>query len=314
MACPRGKPRGIIKIEDSKNMNITAAMVKELRELTGAGMMECKKALVESHGDLEAAVVAMRKSGQAKAAKRAGRIAAEGAIALLLDQAQKTGFIVEINCETDFVARSEQFKSFVAEVVARGLELQATDEHVLLSSPINAESGQTIDQVRHSLIAKVGENINIRRAVTIKSNGVIGGYLHGDRIGVLVALDKFESELAKDLGMHIAATNPLAIKSADLSESIIQKEREIFIAQAKESGKPDHIIEKMVEGRIDKFLQENCLINQPFVKNPEQTIGNLLQSKQTQVISFVRYEVGEGIEKKELDFAEEVKAQIQENN
>lgn len=294
-------------------MEITASMVKELRERTGAGMMECKKALVESAGDLEAAVVAMRKSGQAKAAKRAGRIATEGVIYLLLDETQKTGFIVEVNCETDFVARSEQFKSFVTEIASRGLALQATDAESLLNAAINNQNEQTIEQVRQALVAQVGENINIRRAATVKSDGTVGGYLHGDRIGVLVALDKNEPDLARDLGMHIAATNPLAISAADLSAVTIQKEREIFIAQAKESGKPDHIVEKMVEGRIEKFLQEVCLVNQAYVKNPEQTVGQLLQASRAEVVNFIRFEVGEGLEKKEVDFANEVKA-IQEGN
>lgn len=292
-------------------MKISASMVKDLRERTGAGMMECKNALDAADGDIEAAIVALRKSGQAKAAKRAGKIAGEGLILLRVDEDKKTGFMVEVNCETDFVSRSDQFRAFANQVVEVGLVNKNQNEESLKETAL--ANNQSVEQVKQHLVAQVGENINIRRATLLQSEGIVGGYLHGERIGVLVALDKANQQLAHDIAMHIAATNPLAIDNSSLSQSLIQKEREIFSAQAKESGKPEHIIEKMVEGRVEKYLQEVCLVNQPFVKNPDQTISEFLKANQAKVIAFTRYEVGEGIEKRELDFASEVKAQLQEN-
>jgi elongation factor Ts len=288
---------------------ITANMVKELRERSGAGMMDCKKALNETNGDIEAALDLLRAGGQAKAAKRAGKIAAEGAIVIRLDDQQQNACIIEVNCETDFVARSEQFLEFAQKVAARGLQggVKTVEELLQLSM---ADGTQTIEQVRQELIAKIGENVQVRRLKQMHSEGFIGSYLHGNRIGVLVALTRREPELARDLAMHIAATNPQALDSEHVSADLIAREREIFMTQSKESGKPDNIIEKMVSGRIAKFLKEICLVDQPFVKDPEKTVGSLLKERQAQVTDFVRYEVGEGIEKQTQDFAEEVKAQL----
>lgn len=293
-------------------MNITAAMVKELRERTSAGMMECKKALVEANGDLDEAVVLMRKSGQIKAAKRAGKVAAEGVVVIELDQAGKHGFMIEINCETDFVARDQHLKQFADQVVKRGLELKSEDIEALLKAPFNVGSADTIDDVRKQLVAKIGENIQLRRAKYISAAGMVGRYNHGSRIGVLIALDNVLPELAMDLAMHITASNPQAVSAKDISAELIEKEKEIFVAQARESGKPDNIIEKMISGRIDKFLKEICLVGQPFIKNPDQTVENLLKQHKAQVETFARFEVGEGIEKEVSDFAQEVKAQLQE--
>jgi len=294
-------------------MSITASMVKELRERTGAGMMECKKALQETNGDVESAITVMRKRGQAKAAKRAGKIAAEGVIVIRVSTDKKSAFIMELNCETDFVARHEHFKEFAEELKKRGLEVKNKEE--LLSVQVGDQTGE---QLRQELILKMGENIQVRRSeklpseeITLPSEGIIGSYKHGDRIGVIVAIDKDNLELAKDIAMHIAATNPQAVDASSVPSDVIEKEREIFSAQAKESGKPDNIIEKMVTGRIAKFLKEVCLVDQPFVKNPDQTVGDLLKAEKVNVSGFVRFEVGEGIEKQTQDFAEEVKAQVQ---
>lgn len=288
---------------------ITANMVKELRERSGAGMMDCKKALNETNGDIEAALDALRAGGQAKAAKRAGKIAAEGAIVIRLDDQQQNACIIEVNCETDFVARSEQFLEFAQKVAARGLQGGVKTVEELLQLPM-ADGTQTIEQVRQELIAKIGENVQVRRLKQMHSDGFIGSYLHGSRIGVLVALTRREPELGRDLAMHVAASNPQALDSEHVPADLIAREREIFVTQSKESGKPDNIIEKMVNGRIAKFLKEICLVDQPFVKDPEKTVGSLLKERQAQVTDFVRYEVGEGIEKQTQDFAEEVKAQL----
>ncbi len=290
---------------------ITAAMVKELRERTGAGMMECKKALEAAHGDIEAAIDAMRASGQAKAAKRAGKIAAEGLVIIRTDKNQQNACLVEVNCETDFVARSDQFAEFVQTVADHCLKAKAQTLEELLQLPLS--SGQeSIEKARQELVTKIGENVQIRRMASLSSEqGIIGSYLHGNRIGVLVSINKKELELAKDLAMHIAATNPQAIDADQVPAEIIHREREIFIAQSKESGKPDNIIEKMVSGRIAKFLKEICLVDQPFIKDQEQTIGTLLKARQAQVLAFVRFEVGEGIEKEVKDFAAEVKSQLE---
>lgn len=294
-------------------MTITASMVKELRERSGAGMMECKKALEASHGDIEAAIDALRASGQAKAAKRAGKIAAEGTIVIRLDDQQRRACIVEVNCETDFVARSEHFLEFAQGVAARGLQAGVKNAEELLLLPLGA-GAQSIDQARQELGAKIGENVQVRRVRCVHSDGFIGSYLHGGRIGVLVAITRREPELARDLAMHIAATNPQAIDADHVSADIISREREIFITQSKESGKPDNIIEKMVSGRIAKFLKEICLVDQPFIKDTEKTVGTLLKAQQAQVTDFVRFEVGEGIEKQTQDFAEEVRSQLKKDS
>lgn len=290
-------------------MSITAAMVKELRERTGSGMMECKKALVESNGDMELAIENMRKSGLAKADKKSGRIAAEGMIGVQVSEDAKTAAIADINSETDFVAKSDDFVGFVNDVAQAILVSDVeTDEQL---AGIKLASGSTIDETRRGLIAKLGENITIRRFQKIQSaNGYSACYLHGSRIGVLVELSKNDQELGKDIAMHIAAIKPQFLSEEQVSADVIQKEKDVFSAQALESGKPAEIVEKMISGRIKKFLAEITLLGQPFVKDDKVSVGQLVKSKDTEVLSFVRYEVGEGIEKKEENFAEEVMAQV----
>lgn len=284
---------------------VTANMVKELREITGAGMMECKKALVESNGDMDLAIDNMRKSGQAKAAKRAGKIAAEGVIMVALSNDQKCAAMLELNCETDFVARDEGFKGFATLLTDTALQSQANDIAVLMAQ-VPAGQKDSCETLREQLVLKIGENISPRRVVTVTSEGCVNCYIHSDRIGVVVALDKHNPELAKDIAMHIAATNPYAIDGSGLSKEVLDKEREIVTAQSADSGKPANIIEKMVEGRLQKFVKEVCLIYQPFVKNPDETVEGLLKAAGAKVISFVRFAVGEGIEKQTTDFAKEV--------
>lgn len=293
-------------------MSITANMVKELRERTGAGMMECKKALQEVNGDIEAAITEMRKKGQAKAAKRAGKIAAEGVIVIKSSDDAKQAVIVEINSETDFVSRGDDFQQFASQLAARALESGETENDAVLALPAEADGSQTLEQIRQELSARLGENIQLRRIKRIEA-AYIGTYRHGDRIGVLVALDKAEAELAKDLAMHIAAANPQSIDADRLDSALIAREREVFSAQAAESGKPANIVEKMVEGRIGKFIKEVCLLEQAFVKQPDQTVAALLKTQAANVLDFARFEVGEGIEKAEVDFAEEVRAQAEGN-
>ncbi|PIQ43470.1 MAG: elongation factor Ts [Gammaproteobacteria bacterium CG11_big_fil_rev_8_21_14_0_20_46_22] len=290
-------------------MAITAQMVKELRERTGAGMMECKKALTQTNGDLEAAIEEMRKSGLAKAAKKAGRVAAEGIIATSLSADKKAASIVEVNSETDFVARENAFVKFAQDLADLALAHKLSDIEALLNTDMGND--KTAETVRAELVAKIGENIQVRRVAYVESTGVLGDYLHGSRIGVLASLSNDDGDLARDIAMHVAATRPDVIKPEDVAEDMIEKEKEIFIAQARESGKADDIIEKMVGGRIKKFLNEISLHGQAFVKNPDQTVAQLLQSKGAEVHRFVRFEVGEGIEKEVVDFAEEVKAQAQ---
>lgn len=294
-------------------MTVTASMVKELRERTGAGMMECKKALEEAKGDFEEAIVQMRKRGQAKAAKRAGKIAAEGAIVAVVSSDRKKAVILEVNSETDFVARDSNFKDFTQRVTQRALAENVQNVETLLSLPYQSGSNVTIEQARQELMTKIGENIQLRRMqqVSAVNNGTVGVYSHGDRIGVLVAINQDNADLLKDIAMHIAASSPRAIESSEIPKDVIERERDIYTAQAKETGKPDDIIEKMVAGRIAKFLKESCLVGQPFVKNPDQTVGNLLDAHQAKVTQFVRFEVGEGIEKETHDFAAEVQAQVQ---
>lgn len=285
-------------------MSITALQVQELRKRTGAGMMECKKALVETQGDIDAAIDAMRKSGQVKAAKRAGRIAAEGVIKVAVSSDKRTAVMIEVNSETDFVARDASFKAFADQAIQHALASKVDTVEALMQQTAN---GSTLDDSRQELVHKIGENIQVRRIHWVKAEGIIGAYLHGDRIGVLVALDKENETLAKDIAMHIAASKPESISETDVPAALIEKEKEIFRAQAKESGKPDNIIEKMIEGRIRKYFEEICLVGQPFVKNPDQTVGELLKANGAKVTAFIRFEVGEGIEKEVVDFAEEVK-------
>ena len=289
-------------------MQITAAMVKELRERTGAGMMECKKALNEANGDMEAAIEIMRKSGAAKAVKKAGRVAAEGKIAVAMNDAGNQAAIVEVNCETDFVAKDDNFVAFVDEVAACILENNPTNVDALNGTAL--KDRKSVEEVRQELVAKIGENIQIRRfAIMDVEGGVMASYLHGTRIGVLVALKGGNEDLARDVAMHIAASRPVCLDETGVPQEMLDKEREIIRAQAEESGKPAEIVEKMVEGRIKKYLAEITLVGQPFVKDPDATVGKLLSDAGAEVIDFVRYEVGEGIEKKQEDFAAEVMAQ-----
>ena len=288
-------------------MAITASLVKELRERTCSGMMECKKALVETDGDIEAAAELMRKSGAAKADKKAGRVAADGAISTLVTEDRKTAVILEINSETDFVAKDENFQSFAAAVVQT--LLQQKPASVAELSSLSIADGQTVETARQALIARVGENIQVRRFEIIESEQGIASYLHGSRIGVLVE-SSAEAEMARDIAMHIAAVNPQYIDESLIPAEFVEKEKGILIAQAQDSGKPPEIIEKMISGRLDKFLAEITLVGQPFVKDPDQTVGKLLSSSGASISGFVRYEVGEGIEKKVGDFATEVASQL----
>ncbi|HIQ15180.1 MAG TPA: elongation factor Ts [Leucothrix sp.] len=290
-------------------MAITASMVKELRERTGAGMMDCKKVLTETNGDMEAAIDLMRKSGAAKADKKAGRIAADGKVVITISDNGKEASILEVNCETDFVAKDESFISFVNSVGARVLADKPADVEALSAMPL--ESGETVEEVRANLVAKIGENMQVRRFEIISSDdGQIYSYNHGVRISVAIALTGGDEALGKDIAMHIAASRPMCISEADVPKEIIAKEKEILIAQAEGSGKPMEIIEKMVEGRMRKYLGEITLVGQPFVKDTDQTVAQLLKAANAEVTAFIRYEVGEGIEKKQEDFAAEVMAQV----
>lgn len=290
-------------------MAITAALVKELRERTGAGMMECKKALVETDGDIDAAIEQMRKSGMAKADKKAGRTAAEGLVAIKVTPDNKTGAIVEVNCETDFVTKGEDFQTLVDNVANRVLNDKPADLDALMAMPISDSDSTAIEETRKALIAKIGENMAVRRFEVIEAKGQLGHYMHGSRIGVVIDIEGGDEQLGKDLAMHIAASHPVCVSEEHVPADVIQKEKDIFSAQAAESGKPADIIEKMVEGRIKKFMKEVTLLGQPFVKDPDQTVEQLLKSAGATVHQFVRYEVGEGIEKKQENFAEEVMAQ-----
>ncbi|MGY8813755.1 MAG: translation elongation factor Ts [Gammaproteobacteria bacterium] len=290
-------------------MGITAALVKELRERTGAGMMDCKKALLETDGNIDIAIENMRKSGVAKAAKKAGRIAAEGVILIRHAEDNKHSVILEINCETDFVAKDDNFGRFANAIADTILANKPGNVDDLNNLTLNETTGLSVEQARSELIAKIGENISIRRFNIIEHTGNIGSYLHGVRIGVVVGLSGGDESLAKDLAMHIAASKPVCISENEVSEEILEQEKVVFKAQANESGKPEEIIEKMVAGRINKFLKEITLLGQPFVKDPDVTIEKLLTSHNASVNFFTRFEVGEGIEKKEDNFVEDVMAQ-----
>jgi elongation factor Ts len=283
-------------------------MVKELRERTGAGMMECKKALVETDGGMDEAVELLRKSGQAKADKKSGRIAADGLVVIVADG--KNAVITEINSETDFVAKDENFIEFAQAVAAAAL---AGDAHDVES--LNAQTladGRQVEAARTELVAKVGENISLRRFARLEAADNLGSYTHGARIAALVSLQGGDAGIARDIAMHIAATNPVCIDADGVPAETLERERRIFSEQAAESGKPPEIVEKMVTGRVAKFLKEVTLLGQPFVKDPDVTVAKLLQDADASVTSFVRYEVGEGIEKKEENFADEVMKQISE--
>ena len=289
-------------------MSITASMVKELRERTGAGMMECKKALVEADGDLDLAAENLRKSGQAKADKKAGRVAADGRVVVAADNGRAV--VVEVNSETDFVAKDENFVAFAESVAAIALESGITDVGAL--SETQLADGRSVEQARTDLIAKVGENIGVRRIGAIASDSVLASYTHGARIGVVVALDGGDETLARDVAMHVAATNPMCVDESGVPAETLDNERRILSEQAQDSGKPPEIVEKMVTGRIKKYLQEITLLGQPFVKDPDISVGKLLDGAGAAVTGFVRFEVGEGIEKKQENFADEVMKQIED--
>ena len=287
-------------------MTITASMVKELRERTGAGMMECKKALVAADGDLDAAAEALRKSGQAKADKKAGRVAADGRVVVKVKDGQAV--IAEINSETDFVAKDENFIGFAEAVADAVLESGTTDAAELAS--VTIDDGSTVEAARTELITKVGENISVRRAAILPADGPVGHYTHGARIGAIVVLNGGDEDLARDIAMHVAAINPVCIDDKGVPAETLERERRIFTEQAEASGKPAGIVEKMVTGRVAKFLKEITLVGQPFVKDPDVSVGKLLAGAGAEVVSFVRFEVGEGIEKKADNFVEEVMAQV----
>jgi len=288
-------------------MTISAAMVKELRERTGAGMMECKKALTESSGDLDLAVENMRKAGLAKADKKAGRVAAEGRISIR--QMDDAVAMVEVNCETDFVANGDEFSNFAADVSEAILAMSPPSLEAL--SDVLLPSGESVDTARRNLVAKLGENISVRRFELYRSHGgVLGSYVHGTRIGVLIELKGGDADLAKDLAMHVAASRPMCVRSDQVAAGVLDKEREIIRAQSADSRKPAAIIEKMVEGRLKKFLAEVTLLGQPFVKDPDLSVDKLLAKSGAEVLRFARFEVGEGIEKKQENFAAEVMAQV----
>ena len=283
---------------------MSALQVKELRERTGLGLLECKRALAAAGGDIEAAIEELRKSSGMKAAKKAGRTAADGVVAMRIADDGSYGVLVEVNSETDFVARDDNFLAFVKQVTDKAFEGR-TDEVAAIAS-------DDIEQARQALVQKIGENISVRRVTMVSADsGVVGGYVHGNhRIGVLVQLQGGDEDLARDVAMHVAAVNPTVVSPGNMPEELLNKEREIFTAQAQDSGKPADIIEKMIDGRIRKYLAENSLTEQPFVKDPDTTVGKLVMAAGAAVAAFSRFEVGEGIEIDKVDFADEVAAQL----
>ena len=285
-------------------MAVTASMVKELRERTGLGMMECKKALVESEGDIELAIDNLRKASGLKAAKKADRTAAEGVVVGKVAEDGSYAIALEVNSETDFVARDDNFLAFVSKVTDRAFDEKISD----VAELVNEE----VESVRQALVQKIGENIGVRRlAVVEPSDGVVGGYPHSNnRITVMVELKGGTIELAKDVAMHVAAVNPQVVRPDEMPQEVLEKEKDIIRAQPDMAGKPSEIVEKMIGGRINKFLKENSLLDQPFVKDPEVTVGKLVKAAGAEVVRFVRFELGEGIEKEESDFAAEVAAQV----
>ena len=289
-------------------MNITAESVKQLRERTGAGMMECKKALVETKGDLDAAAELMRKQGLAKADKKASRVAAEGVIVVEKSPDGRAAAMVEVNCETDFVAREQDFRGFAHSVAARTLAANPASLEALLA--LKLESGETLEERRRALVAKIGENISVRRFVILASPGNLGAYVHGTRIGALVGVKGGDAALAHDLAMHVAASNPRYLSQGQVPADVVAKEREILTEHAQREGKPPEIVAKMVEGRLRKSLGEITLLGQAFVKDPDVTIEKLLKSAKAEVAAFERFEVGAGIEKRQEDFVAEVMAQV----
>ncbi len=283
---------------------MSAKLVKELRERTGLGLLECKKALAEADGDIDKAIEELRKSSGMKAAKKAGRTAADGVVKTRVSEDGSFGVAVEVNSETDFVARDENFLSFVEKVIGAAFESKQTDVATLMEGEL--------EEARQALVQKIGENIGVRRIEAVSADdGVIGSYVHGNsRIAVLVELKGGDQDLARDVAMHVAAVNPRVVSPDDMPQDVIAKEKEIYTAQAQESGKPADIIEKMIGGRVKKFLAENSLLEQPFVKDPDVKVGKLVSAAGAEVVSFVRFEVGEGIEVEKVDFADEVAAQL----
>ena len=283
---------------------MSAALVKELRERTGLGLLECKKALAAAGGDVEVAIEELRKSSGMKAAKKAGRTAADGVVSMRITADGTSGVIGEVNSETDFVARDENFLGFVSQVMDAAVAAQTDDVTVI--------AGGDVETSRQALVQKIGENISVRRiAARSTDSGAVGGYMHGNsRIAVLVELEGGDAELAKDVAMHVAAVNPAVVSPGDMPAELLQKEREIFTAQAADSGKPPEIVEKMIEGRVRKYLSENSLTEQAFVKDPDTTVGKLVSAAGARVVGFTRFEVGEGIEVEKVDFAAEVAAQL----
>lgn len=295
-------------------MQISAAMVKELRERTGAGMMECKQALVDENGDIETAVGNLRKKGQAKADKKAGRIAAEGVIGLALAADAGSGALVEVNSETDFAAKQDEFQEFANSVAQRALDERPADLAALLSVPLRQGESETIGERVRDMVMRIGENISVRRFRVLESaGGTVRAYVHGGRIGVLVDLAGGDESIGKDIAMHVAATGPLAIGEGDIPSGVLEKEREILLAQVADSGKPPEIQEKMIAGRMKKYLKEVTLLGQPFVKDPDQSVEKYLAGARATVSAFSRFEVGEGIDKRTEKFADEVMAQVQGN-
>ena len=286
--------------------NITASMVKELRERTGLGMMDCKKALAEADGDMEKAIEDLRKASGLKAAKKASRVAAEGVVLTRIAEEGNYGAIIEVNSETDFVARDDNFLGFAEQALDAAFANKEADVAAILDNGL--------EDARQALVQKIGENINLRRIERVElegaTSGVIESYIHNNKIGVLIALQGGTEALARDVAMHIAAVNPMVVRAEDIPEDVLAKEADIFAAQAKESGKPEEIVNKMIEGRLRKYKAEVSLLDQPFVKDPDTKVGDLLKSAEADVISYVRFEVGEGIEKEEEDFAAEVAAQL----
>lgn len=295
-------------------MQISAAMVKELRERTGAGMMECKQALVDENGDIETAVGNLRKKGQAKVDKKAGRIAAEGVIGLALAADAGSGALVEVNSETDFAAKQDEFQEFANSVAQRALDERPADLAALLSVPLRQGESETIGERVRDMVMRIGENISVRRFRVLESaGGTVRAYVHGGRIGVLVDLAGGDESIGKDIAMHVAATGPLAIGEGDIPSGVLEKEREILLAQVADSGKSPEIQEKMIAGRMKKYLKEVTLLGQPFVKDPDQSVEKYLAGARATVSAFSRFEVGEGIDKRTEKFADEVMAQVQGN-
>ncbi len=286
--------------------NITASMVKELRERTGLGMMDCKKALAEAGGDMDKAIEDLRKASGLKAAKKASRVAAEGVVMTRIAEEGNYGVMVEVNSETDFVARDDNFLQFAEQTVDAAFTNKEADVPAILDNGL--------EDARQALVQKIGENINLRRVSRVEleggTAGVVESYIHNNKIGVLIALQGGNETLARDVAMHVAAVNPMVVRAEDIPEDVLAKEADIYAAQAKESGKPEEIVNKMIEGRLRKYKEEVSLLDQAFVKDPDTKVGALLKDADADVISYVRFEVGEGIEKEEEDFAAEVAAQL----